>query len=268
MQGLSAVQSCNAIQACNTIQACSGITVIPAAEEEVVPFTNTYSVDFDGTDDYATIADSDDLTFGDSSTDSPFSISAWIKNDSIGNTQRIVTKDTGGGVYEYLFTINGAGYLALYLYDNGSVNNIYASTNVSLLTGVWYHVVATYDGSGSNTGITLYVDGATGTISRGAGGSYVAMHNTSGNVSIGRLPSGSQFFSGKIDEVAVIPSELSAAQVAAIYNSGEPADLTSYSPTAWTRFEEGSGTSIADSSGNGHTATLTNGPTFSTDVPT
>ena len=86
-------------------------------------------------------------------------------------------------------------------------------------------------------------------------------------IEIGRLYSGS-YINGKIDEAAIFTSVLSAAQVTAIYNSGAPADLKSYSPVLWTRFEEGTGTSITDSSGNGHTATLTNGPTFSTDVPT
>src|SRR5262249_48643260 len=34
------------------------------------------------------------------------------------------------------------------------------------------------------------------------------------------------------------------------------------------KFDEGSGTSATDSSGDGNTGTLTNGPTYSTDVPT
>ena len=153
------------------------------------------------------------------------------------------------------------------MYDDNSSFSINATTDIGLSTGVWYHVCATYDGSGLNTGITVYVNGVTGTLTRGGGGSYTAMHNEGGDVYIGSLIYNSQFFNGKIDEVAIIPSELSAAQVAAIYNSGKPADLTSYSPVGWWRFEEGTGTSITDSSGNGHTATLTNGPTFSTDIP-
>jgi hypothetical protein len=43
------------------------------------PFTNTYSLDFDGVDDYVDLGDSDDFSFGNGTTDSPFSISAWIK---------------------------------------------------------------------------------------------------------------------------------------------------------------------------------------------
>ena len=39
------------------------------------------STSFDGTNDYIAVADSNDLSFGDSSTDSAFTISAWIKMD-------------------------------------------------------------------------------------------------------------------------------------------------------------------------------------------
>jgi hypothetical protein len=39
-------------------------------------FANTYSLAFDGVDDYVDCGDSDDLSFGNGSTDSPFSISA------------------------------------------------------------------------------------------------------------------------------------------------------------------------------------------------
>jgi hypothetical protein len=43
---------------------------------------------------------------------------------------------------------------------------------------------------------------------------------------------------------------------------------TTDSLLGYWKFDETSGTSAADSSGDGHTGTLTNGPTISTDVPT
>ena len=68
---------------------------------------------------------------------------------------------------------------------------------------------------------------------------------------------------------------MDADAVTAIYNSGVPTDLTSDSGNydnsgdliGYWRMEENTGTSIADSSTNSNTATLTNGPTFSTDTP-
>jgi len=268
MQGLSAVQSLSAIQACNAIQVCNGITVI-AGGEEVVPFTNTYSVDFDGTDDYATIADANDLSFGNGSTDSAFSILVWVKMDdatSFPICEKVVNTDTR----EYILHVNGSDKLQFILYDAADEDRIYVTSDSAITAneGAWTLLVATYDGGGSASGITLYVNDSAVAATGGSAGTYVSMNNTSGALNIATFTAAAAFADGKFDEFAIIPSELSAAQVTAIYNSGEPADLTSYSPTVWTRFEEGSGTSIADSSGNGHTATLTNGPTFSTDVPT
>jgi len=73
---------------------------------------------------------------------------------------------------------------------------------------------------------------------------------------------------GNQDEFAIYDSELSAAEVLAIYTDGVPTDLTDLSPVAWYRFEEGSGTTAIDSGTGGNNGTLENSPTYSTDVPT
>ena len=85
-----------------------------------------------------------------------------------------------------------------------------------------------------------------------------------------RATSLSQFVDGKIDETSVYGTTLSATDVADIYNSGVPTDLTAYSPIHWWRFGDddgGTGTTITDQGSAGEDATLYNGPTFSTDVP-
>jgi len=66
-------------------------------------------------------------------------------------------------------------------------------------------------------------------------------------------------------------SALSASNISDIYNGGEPTDLDSYSPVGWWRMGDnngGTGTTITDEGSGGNNATLVNGPTFSTDVPT
>ena len=76
-------------------------------------------------------------------------------------------------------------------------------------------------------------------------------------------------FPGKIDEVAVWDSD-QTSNVSTIYNSGTPADLSSLSPKSWWRMGDndgGTGTTITDQGSDGNDGTLTNGPTFSTDVP-
>ena len=73
-----------------------------------------------------------------------------------------------------------------------------------------------------------------------------------------------------IDEVSFFNSALSASNVADIYNSGVPNDISSLSPVGWWRMGDnnsGSGTTITDQGSGGNDGTLTNGPTFSTTVP-
>ena len=89
---------------------------------------------------------------------------------------------------------------------------------------------------------------------------------------IGMLGNGypSYYWDGKLDEVSVFETELSSSDVTAIYNSGVPTSLTSYSPAGWWRMGEddgGTGSTITDQGSGGNDGTLTNGPTFSSDVP-
>ena len=78
-------------------------------------------------------------------------------------------------------------------------------------------------------------------------------------------------FDGNIDEVAYFTSELSASDVTTIYNSGVPNDISSLSPTGWWRMgdnDSGTGTTVTDQGSGSNNGTLTNSPTFQTNVPT
>ena len=84
-----------------------------------------------------------------------------------------------------------------------------------------------------------------------------------------------QTYPGLIDEVSIWNVALDDDAVTEIYNDGTPIDLTKdkdkyvYSDNlqGYWRFEENDGLSTVDSSGNGYTGTLTNGPTWSSTVP-
>ena len=75
----------------------------------------------------------------------------------------------------------------------------------------------------------------------------------------------SDYFDGKIDEVAVWNDELPSAEVTAIYNNGNMLNVSSdtgdYASAAnlkgYYRFNEGSGTSLQDNSSNSNTGTIT-----------
>jgi len=230
-------------------------------------FSNTKSILLDGVDDYVQVADADNLSFGDGTTDSPFSISAWIK---IGQTttQGIVSKyGTNNVKREYLFQIT-ASKIKLTLISLGGATN-FATGNTALSLNTWHHVAVTYDGSGGSTaynGITLYVNGVAETPTTG-GGSYTAMTNTVTDVELGRYAT--RELNGAMDEVAIFSSELSASDITSIYNGGEPNDISSLSPLSWWRCGDGdTAPTLTDNGSGGNNGTMTNFSTFSTDVPT
>jgi len=238
-------------------------------------FENLYSFEFDGSTDFISVADADNLSFGNGTTDSPFSISAWIK---IGQTtaQGIVTKyGSTSATREWLFYITGGKLRLLLSSTNGGYNFATGTTNLSINT--WYHVACTYDGRGGSTaynGMTLYINGIAESVTT-VNSIYVAMSNTSQNVEIGKHLTNELL--GNIDEVAIFDVELSSTEVTNIYNSGVPNDISSLSPVSWWRMGEaanysGGAWTLTDqgSGGNNGTSTTLPAPPSqpSTDVPT
>jgi alpha-L-arabinofuranosidase len=122
----------------------------------------------------------------------------------------------------------------------------YVSAPTAPVTGTWYHIVGVADAAAGT--ITLYVDGQSmGSTTFNSGWA------ANGNTLIGHgLYSGGQvdFVNGSIDDVELFSSALSAAQVAALDQ-----------PAAY-QFDEGTGTTAADSSGHGNTLTLGSGASW------
>jgi hypothetical protein len=81
--------------------------------------SNVYSMEFDGANDYIDLGDSDDFSFGNGATDSPFSISAWINMDD-ATRFRIANKFNSSSNNEYIFTTSASDELGLNLYDESS----------------------------------------------------------------------------------------------------------------------------------------------------
>ena len=234
-------------------------------------YSNNYSIALDGTNQYLSVSDHNDFSFGNSTTDSAFSVAAWIKMDD-ATKFRIFSKQTNSSNIEYVFGVDGLDRLGVNLYDGATSNyrGVYSSS-IQSHEGSWIHVAMTYDGTGGSTaynGMKLYLNGSALSTSSNSGGGYTAMHNTTTDVWIGGANFVPDYANGKIDEVAVFSSELTSTQVSNIYNNGAPTNLSSESNlVGYWRMEENTGTTVADTSGNGHTATLNNSPTFSTDVP-
>lgn len=151
-----------------------------------------------------------------------------------------------------------------FAYFNDSLTAVDSSSTYSINN--WHHVVLTID---SERAGVLYVNGssaATFSAAYNSGGldmfSIAMDYDDNGEGSAGGP---TEYFDGKIDEVAVWNDELTSAEVTAIYNSGNMLNVSSDSGNyasadklkGYYRFNEGSGTSLQDNSSKSNTGTIT-----------
>jgi hypothetical protein len=242
---------------------------------------NTYSLSLDGTNDYVEVADSDDFSFGNGSTNSAFSYSFWVRVDRSSSNvfQHLISKGSSNNS-EYLIqhmppNSYGLNVNSIYfaLYPGSTSGTVVESPASSITLNTWHHIVCTVDGTGNRSGMKIYIDGSPQTL-RTSGQSSLTMINSTDPLRFGARSNNTtpnSYLQGKMDEIALFNSELSSSNVTSIYNSGAPDDLSSLSPVGWWRTgdnDSGTGTTITDQGSGGNDGTLTNGPTFSTDVPT
>jgi len=226
---------------------------------EAAAYVNTYSVNFDGTDDYLDI--SGIASSINSWTD--VSWSGWYKGT---DTSGYIFRASPAGVANpHIGMSISSGKLFGVVFDGSNQSsNVHQST---INDGNWHHLVVTFNGS--NSVITTYVDSVANTTSVVNQGAVISTGYTAAN--IGRRPSSSYLYTSVlIEEFAIWDSVLSSSNVSTIYNSGTPDDISSLSPLGWWRMgdnDSGTGTTITDQGSGGNDGTLNNGPTFSTDVP-
>jgi hypothetical protein len=183
----------------------------------------------DGTGDFVSIADADDFSFTDGAgTDEAFSISLWVKSTISPAAQQLVSKFNNNVAVEwYLQFLGGgnAGKVALTIGDGGTDNTpiIYAIGSTVYTQNQWHHIVATYDGSESETGITIYLDNADDSATTGETPTYTGTANTSQRVLLGARDQGGTagaYFAGDMDNVRIYNRELSASEVTQLFNEG------------------------------------------------
>jgi surface protein len=176
-------------------------------------------LEVDGVDDYGLAVDSDDFSFTNGSNDLPFSISLWANADTLG-TGNLVQKRGVTSLLEYQVFILSSQIVVNLFSGGNTTNQLRTRVFDTYSTGVWYHITATYDGSGNNSGLKVYVNGSLPTQTLDPLNSYVGMSNTTSAFTIGTYGSGVDDFDGKIDEVHVWKNrELTASEVTDIYNT-------------------------------------------------
>jgi len=168
-----------------------------------------------GTSSGIEIADDDTLSFGNGTTDSPFSISFAVKWSGTPATTVFCSKKSTstGADFEYQVDYDGT-LMAFYLVDNNFSHYLKTSGRWSPSASTWYHITATYDGGGSNTGMQLYLNGYKFDTFSTSVGTYVAMENLTQPLTIGKnAQNTSRSLNGYMDCFKIWDKELSVEEV-------------------------------------------------------
>jgi hypothetical protein len=230
---------------------------------------NRFALSFDGSNDYVDTGQTNQAIFR-----SDFSVGVWVKPDD----GRPAANDYIVGGIE---SGNTDG-LIIYIATNGKLNVSFKSNSDPLTKRTdaaifadgaissWMHILVVVTDADPTT-ITIYTNGteeASSVVSsQELSRTNHRLYECNDNIWIGAANangSGSNFFSGDMDEYAVWSGAISAAQAAVVgakvinlrqqkgnYGAGPVSKLNQ-----WLRFEEGQGTRLRDRSGKGYHATV------------
>lgn len=179
-----------------------------------------------------------------------FSFEAWAFPRTQGGSSlgRVLEKGATGTIGYGLY-ITGNNWKAFVVTSTGTkTSNTITATYYS-----WHHLVVVWNGST----LQLYVDNvATSTVAA----TGTSADDSASSLYIGSSVTASRTFDGEIRRVRLFRNKaLSAGDVSTLWNSGNYIQNESSQVTGCTgeyNFTEGSGTTVADTSGNGVTATL------------
>lgn len=234
------------------------------ARRQVSVLTNTYSIEVDGTNDYV---DCGNVTATNGVSNASWSF--WFKLDNNSNAQMAISQWNNSSATNQMYVyLIGSSRIDVHL---AGIVVFRDATTVSLSTGTWYHFVAVYDGSLTGSNICkAWLNGTPLTNSQSPS-TIANLKTVTNSFEMGRRPTG-QYLDGKIDEVAIFTSSLTPTNVASIFNSGTPTNLTTSGISGLAHYwrngdnDGGSGTTVTDQQGSKN-GTLTNGASFTSDAP-
>lgn len=163
----------------------------------------------------------------------PFSLECWVKYTST-TFQSIISKLHVGGAFEGYSLGLSSGKIRFVIRDLSL--NINAVESVNLYNdGLWHHVVVSYDGNSIASGINIYVDNALDTNIVSSATLSATITNSADFQISGRDGNNDCIdITTLIDEVLVYSRELTTAEIAFRWNSGNgtqviPGATTSFS---------------------------------------
>ena len=234
--------------------------------------TNGYSLLFDASNDYLTIGD-------DSAIDDIFSgggsVSLWYRYEGTGSGSgygKLICKDgaTSNKGWQIFHYAEGRLFYQFTAVSGGGVTDAKIDLVHSAGDDVWRNMVCVYDTDNIQTAHpTIYIDGSVvapvdDAVKSEATDAYGGDDGL--DLFIGNKSGADRGWAGGIDEVSFWDRELTSSEVTSLYNSRTPTDLEGIENlVGWWRMEENTGTTVADSSENSNSGTITNA-TFDSDT--
>jgi hypothetical protein len=164
-------------------------------------------------------------------TSTSYSVSAWVKLNSVAGTQTFASLD-GTNISPFYLQLEG-GVLAFTVRNSDSTSS--TATTVSgptAVAGTWYQLTGVYNTAAGT--VSLYVNGVLAGSAPFTGG-----WQATGHTSIGRAKwagSSTDFVNGTIDDVRFIPAALTKNQAFALGTGA----------TAYYQFDENTGATTSD----------------------
>jgi len=217
----------------------------------------SFSLSFDGVDDYVSVLDSNSLRIGGDMT-----IEAWINwSGSSSSYSYIVEKGQNDNDNYGFFIVSGK--LGFEFQDSNGTYRIFqeSSSVSSLLTNVWQHVAVVY--ADSQDKIYFYRNGS---LTTSSSTTYSLKNNQTNNLLVGMQNYGSNTYryKGLIDEIRIYNRALNQTEINNHFNNIFKKEI---GLAAVWHFDEGSSTTINDESGNNNNGILYNNPTWQKDSP-
>lgn len=177
-------------------------------------------LDFDGSNDYVDLGNVVDLDFD---YNQPHTIAAWVKTSYTGSGTIFSKMDNTVNYRGYDLWLNSTHTLASHVIStwNTEALKVYGTTNIN--DNVWHHLVATYDGSGSASGLILYVDGVIESVTTEVDGlSTTTKNSVSAKIGSRTTTAGApiSLVPELIDDVRVYNYALTADQIKEVMNNG------------------------------------------------
>lgn len=149
------------------------------------------------------------------------SISAWVRAESFPTYYHTIIGfgyTSGSDPYGY-FGVDGSGHVRFHIHTNGDFLILLEGTDTQIISGNWYHVVVTCDGTNNK----LYVNGNEETLNYNSYGDGYWFNDVAVNTfTYGIISRNALLYpwDGLIDEVGIWDRALNSTEISQLYNNG------------------------------------------------